>query len=62
MVARAVPEEEEEEGPAASSHLRGTIIVVLQGLEAEEISDSFDCIDQVQRENGQSTVLVDGAD
>ena len=39
--------------------LLSTIIIILQDLVAEELSESFDCIDQVVRSKGHSTVVVD---
>jgi len=46
-----------------SSDLTGfsvsTILIILQDLAAEELEESFDCIDEVVKSNGVSTVLVD---
>lgn len=46
-----------------SSQLSGftvsTILIILQDLAAEELEESFDCIDEVVKSNGVSTVLVD---
>jgi DNA repair exonuclease SbcCD ATPase subunit len=36
-----------------------TILVILQDLAADELEESFDCIDEVVKEAGSSTVLVD---
>ena len=36
-----------------------TILIILQDLAAEELEESFDCIDEVVKENGVSTVFVD---
>lgn len=36
-----------------------TIIIILQDLVAEELSESFDCIDEVVKAQGHSKVLVD---
>lgn len=36
-----------------------TIIMILQDLVAEELSESFDRIDEVVRSKGKSTVVVD---
>ena len=36
-----------------------TIIMILQDLVAEELSESFDRIDEVVRSQGKSTVVVD---
>jgi ABC-type sulfate/molybdate transport systems ATPase subunit len=37
-----------------------TILIILQDLAAEELEESFDCIDEVIKRNGSSSVLVDG--
>ena len=36
-----------------------TIIIILQDLVAEELSESFDRIDEVVKSQGHSTVIVD---
>ena len=36
-----------------------TLIIILQDLAAEELEESFDCIDEVIKREGQSFVLVD---
>lgn len=36
-----------------------TILIILQDLAAEELEESFDCIDEVIKRNGSSSVLVD---
>jgi DNA repair exonuclease SbcCD ATPase subunit len=36
-----------------------TILIILQDLAAEELEESFDCIDEVIKSNGTSSVLVD---
>jgi DNA repair exonuclease SbcCD ATPase subunit len=36
-----------------------TILIILQDLAADELEESFDCIDEVVKEWGSSTVLVD---
>jgi DNA repair exonuclease SbcCD ATPase subunit len=36
-----------------------TILIILQDLAAEELEESFDCIDEVIKSNGSSSVLVD---
>jgi DNA repair exonuclease SbcCD ATPase subunit len=37
----------------------GTIILILQDLAAEELEEAFDHIDEVQKEDGFSTVRID---
>jgi DNA repair exonuclease SbcCD ATPase subunit len=37
-----------------------TILIILQDLAAVELEESFDCIDEVVKENGVSTLLVEG--
>jgi hypothetical protein len=37
-----------------------TILIILQDLVAEELSESFDCIDEVIRTQGKSKIIVDG--
>jgi hypothetical protein len=36
-----------------------TILIILQDLVAEELSESFDCIDEVIKTKGHSKVVVD---
>jgi hypothetical protein len=36
-----------------------TILIILQDLAADELEESFDCIDEVVKDNGVSSVLVD---
>jgi DNA repair exonuclease SbcCD ATPase subunit len=43
-------------------HQRSTIIVILQGLAAEEMSEVFDSVDTITKEDGRPLVRVDGMD
>lgn len=43
---------------SASFHV-STILIILQDLAAEELEESFDCIDEVVKENGVSTLRLD---
>lgn len=36
-----------------------TILVILQDLAAEELEEAFDHIDEVRKENGESSVRID---
>jgi DNA repair exonuclease SbcCD ATPase subunit len=38
---------------------KSTILLILQDLAAEELEESFDCMDEVRKENGCSSVYVD---
>jgi DNA repair exonuclease SbcCD ATPase subunit len=37
-----------------------TVVIILQDLAAEELDEAFDCIDEVVKENSESSVKVDG--
>lgn len=37
-----------------------TVLIILQDLAAEELDEAFDCIDEVVRENGESSLNIDG--
>ncbi|KAL7465286.1 hypothetical protein ACHAXS_005613, partial [Conticribra weissflogii] len=39
-----------------------TILVILQDIAAEEIEECFDCIDEVVKTNGESSVIIDDGD
>jgi hypothetical protein len=55
--------EKRQRGNAAIDAVFGlqvsTILVILQDLAAEEMEESFDCIDEVVKTNGQSRVRID---
>jgi hypothetical protein len=38
---------------------KSTILLILQDLAAEELEESFDCVDEVRKEHGCSSVYVD---
>jgi DNA repair exonuclease SbcCD ATPase subunit len=48
-----------DSGRVLSSMKVSTILLILQDLAAVELEESFDCIDDVVKENGFSTVLLD---
>jgi len=49
-----------DDGPNSSQHSSvSTIIVILQDLAAEELEEAFDHIDEVVKDEGSSSVLVD---
>lgn len=49
----------ETEGEGASGFQVSTLLIVLQDLAAEELEESFDCIDEVVKRDGSSSVVID---
>jgi len=49
----------ETEGRGASGFQVSTLLIVLQDLAAEELEESFDCIDEVVKRDGFSSVVID---
>lgn len=59
MLQRIIRRNGASKDTATSGLLFDNIVIILQDLAAEELEDVFDCIDEVVKKNGASTVVTD---